>query len=923
MAELRCPNCGKVNPADQELCQFCYTRLKPTGELPLSSSDDLMSLLGDQDAGEDVPEWLRDLGPEEKVSPFTEDFVLGEAGEEAFSLDFLQAEGEPPLAEEEGQIAPTPFSVGPDEADWLEAGSGALAGEPPLQEEAPESQAYEETLDWLSSLGEEGLEAESAGVPPAAEPEQGAGEDWLSQAQEPTPVVDSFDWTQPEEPAAAPGDQTIEEADWFSSLEAEFGTVGPAESAPGADFQEQWTGSAQEEQPDWLSRLGPEAFSGTEAETPEQPAPLEDEKELEMTFQPPEEQPGAEEWPSFAAGEAAEDGLPDWFDQLGSPTAGEAPPQAEPEGAAASVSPFTEGFEDFFEGDEGADWFASGEAPEEQPLPALEEDLPDWLRDAGEGESPFGAFQAQDRAVAAQQQEPAEPAASAEEFVPSWLQEPEEGLPAGEELESETSFATFEVQEEAVPDWLNRLDRSPDEIPAAEPVPAFVVDEELPPFGGEELMGAEAVSEGAEAQFGEAPDWLDQISASQELAPVETAPLEVTPEEEDLAPAELPGWLEAMRPSESAAPFRDATDDRVESQGVLAGMPGILAAEYDLERVRKPPTYSIKLQVPQEQQERLDLLKGLLAEEEQVAPLTKPPALPTTYILRLLILGAFVLGAVFAFWAGARQTPIPQASAVPQPAVDLSAAVDRLPNFSAVLVVFDYEPGSIPEMETAALGVVDQLLTKGSVIRTVSTNTMGLALAKRLLDRTMAMPERLSQPQPDIAHLGFIAGGPSGLKSFARDPAGLMRYDMQSTDSGEMDAWQAPALNPEAGLASFALVLVITDNGESARTWIEQVGPALIESQVPLLMVVSAQVEPLVLPYYYTAPRQVAGVAAGVMGGVYLESLSERTGPAVMLMDAYSLTLAVAVVLILIGSLVYLVSGQLKLTKNLRNEGQA
>jgi hypothetical protein len=254
---------------------------------------------------------------------------------------------------------------------------------------------------------------------------------------------------------------------------------------------------------------------------------------------------------------------------------------------------------------------------------------------------------------------------------------------------------------------------------------------------------------------------------------------------------------------------------------------------------------------------------------------------------------------------------------------DLSRIVQDLPNNSPVLIAFDYEPGSIPELETAAFGVVDQLLAKGSILRTVSTNNMGPALAKRLLDRTMALPERLNLPAPDVAHLGYIPGGPSGLQAFARNPAGLMRYKLQSTDSETMDAWSAPVFNPDRGLGNFKLVLVITDNAESARGWIEQVGYKLSESQIPLIMIVSAQIEPMALPYYFTAPRQVAGVATGIMGGVFLENISGRDGPARSLLDAYSLILMVAVVLMLIGSLIHLVSGQMQIMKKLRNEGQA
>jgi hypothetical protein len=59
------------------------------------------------------------------------------------------------------------------------------------------------------------------------------------------------------------------------------------------------------------------------------------------------------------------------------------------------------------------------------------------------------------------------------------------------------------------------------------------------------------------------------------------------------------------------------------------------------------------------------------------------------------------------------------------------------------------------------------------------------------------------------------------------------------------------------------------------------------------------------------------------MGGVFMESLNGREGIARRYMDAYSLTLMVAVVLLVIGSLVNLVSGQLALNKQTKGEGKA
>ncbi len=60
MAEIPCPMCGKLNPADAETCQFCSARIKPLVARSQPENDGipdwLASLRGAQDqAGEPEP----------------------------------------------------------------------------------------------------------------------------------------------------------------------------------------------------------------------------------------------------------------------------------------------------------------------------------------------------------------------------------------------------------------------------------------------------------------------------------------------------------------------------------------------------------------------------------------------------------------------------------------------------------------------------------------------------------------------------------------------------------------------------------------------------------------------------------------------------------------------------------------------------
>jgi hypothetical protein len=124
--------------------------------------------------------------------------------------------------------------------------------------------------------------------------------------------------------------------------------------------------------------------------------------------------------------------------------------------------------------------------------------------------------------------------------------------------------------------------------------------------------------------------------------------------------------------------------------------------------------------------------------------------------------------------------------------------------------------------------------------------------------------------------------------------------------------WASPALagatvNATTSLANFGAVIVMTDNPDTGRLWVEQAYPLLNAS--PLLMLVSAQAEPMMRPYLLSG--QVRGVVAGLEGGALYESLVGavgKNGPRDY-WDAFGMAMLAAELLILIGGAWGLITG--------------
>ena len=97
------------------------------------------------------------------------------------------------------------------------------------------------------------------------------------------------------------------------------------------------------------------------------------------------------------------------------------------------------------------------------------------------------------------------------------------------------------------------------------------------------------------------------------------------PVDESIAPAELPSWVQAMRPVESGLPgtpaVREPGSRPVESQGALAGLRGVLPDMPGMASSGKPKIYSIRLDPTADQQQHAALLEKMLDEETQAKPM--------------------------------------------------------------------------------------------------------------------------------------------------------------------------------------------------------------------------------------------------------------------------------------------------------------
>ncbi|HSQ16944.1 MAG TPA: hypothetical protein VLM83_04540, partial [Anaerolineales bacterium] len=327
----------------------------------------------------------------------------------------------------------------------------------------------------------------------------------------------------------------------------------------------------------------------------------------------------------------------------------------------------------------------------------------------------------------------------------------------------------------------------------------------------------------------------------------------------------------------------------------LIGLRGVLSAEPDAIRARKPASLGLKLRVTEEQRARLALLEELMVGEQKPKPLPSQPVITPQYLFRLAIAAVLLIPIIWVVITQANIASLPQGEDNPT-ALQFDTAVRKLNEGDPVLVAVDYEAGFVGEMELAAKVVLNRLVEQGAYPILMSTNTAGPALGERVLN-TFEVPEDVVYT--GAPNLGYLPGGALGLAGLVQTPRQMLPFTLDGKE-----VWTLPPLDTVNTLADFGMVIVLANDADTARAWIEQTGPALQESSVPLLLVVSAQAEPLVRPYAEGTSPLVSALLAGLPDSAAYENMATRYAVGRQeIWDAFSLVLPTAALVILIGGL--------------------
>jgi len=905
---IKCPTCAENNPADQEFCQYCQARLQPlTGNLkgedkPLTPGQ-IPTKKITADLEPVLPQWLRDARssarqnteedaaqpPQPPRSTFSSSDLL--AGLSAQRQTDDEEEDTPDwLANITGET-PKPKKAKTESSDvrWVELGDTKDFARTEPEPEVP---------SWLSGTSQPNTQAD----------EKDDLADWMRDAAAPPKAQ------QPPQPFSFDNSNTTSDAgetpDWLRSMVSGEGGTGFNDSEN--TVEDSFTSS---DTPDWLRAMDAESAApktGSTSDSSDTPDWL---RAMDAESAAPQ-----------VGSTSGSSDTPDWLRAMGAESVA---PKADAISNNSDLSAWLTSIDDqdktqsadsaaFSESSLGADARLASASDTPDWLKGLDSGTSssdqDWLKDLqpneGEQDSTPAWLSADvpdpvERSV--QEQPPAK--AGADLDIPSWLKASAPQSSIFDQPSVEQEAPAFASASSDTPDWLNTF-KSVDE-PEPQADPAFSMDKPAEPVVPPAFMGNASSSAGdnADSLFTEMPDWLSVVD---ETVSPESMPAAIT-NVDAIAPGDLPSWVQAMRPVDAGVPQISTSlsgDKAMEARGALAGLQGVLPAGTSFNPTSKPKAYSIKLQASDEQQAHAALLEQILSAETAPVPLDSFATIGTSRGLRWLLF--FLLPVLLTVVLSMRTQifALPNSMMVPLEFGGALQAAQSIPEGAPVLVVFDYESARVGEIEAAAVPMFDQMmLLRHPRLTFISTNETGAILAERFISSgTLATHNYQSGNQ--YVNLGYLPGGQMGIRAFAENPSVTSPYTIpQSSNLFDLNptlAWTLPPLDGVTSLSQFAAWILITDDADSARTWIEQT--ASVRGSVPFVVVSSAQAAPMIQPYY--SSQQITGLVSGLYGGALFEqNNSGRPGTIRAYWDAYSIGMLLAMALILGGGLLNLALG--------------
>lgn len=229
-----------------------------------------------------------------------------------------------------------------------------------------------------------------------------------------------------------------------------------------------------------------------------------------------------------------------------------------------------------------------------------------------------------------------------------------------------------------------------------------------------------------------------------------------------------------------------------------------------------------------------------------------------------------------------------------EPSRDLFEFVDSLPAGSNVLVSFDYDPSTMPELQPMAEAVVRHLFMKDHNIIGMALWPQGAALGQ---DAMSSLADSLGKTQyEDWVNLGYKTGGGVMIVRLGTSMRAVFPTDRDNVAWGDI-----PVLQGINSLEDIQLVISLSAGDPGIIAWVMMAGDRY---DIPIGGGCTAVSAPQL--YTYLQTDQMVGLLGGLKGAADYETLvGIDDGQAIRGMSPQSVAHITIMLFIIIGNIAY------------------
>lgn len=243
---------------------------------------------------------------------------------------------------------------------------------------------------------------------------------------------------------------------------------------------------------------------------------------------------------------------------------------------------------------------------------------------------------------------------------------------------------------------------------------------------------------------------------------------------------------------------------------------------------------------------------------------------------------------------------------IPTPMVrSIFDTVEGLPAGSRVLLPFDYDPGSEPELQPMADAYVRHCAEKRLQLYFIALWPLGQNMVDATVSRVLNVEYPSYQYGRDYMNFGYKSGNEGVIAVILTDIKKLYTTDAQGANIDSI-----PMLAGISNIRGFDLILTASAGYPGLKEWIQYAGTP---GNIPVAGGCTAVQAPLLYPYY---PEQMVGLMGGIKAAAEYEALllerypkfrgdKDRFQTALTRMGPQTVTHLVIILFIVIGNIAY------------------